>query len=152
MPTYAHKTIGFGVPADMLEPHHYRVNIPRSDIGYVHVTERLACETETIDRAQVHAMRWQEFAGIAQREFNNRLKKQKLATCRWKRGENQVDRLLGKELCVLVWAIEAIGKDRIGLAARNWLALRPEERWWLFGMAAREERWRNALSVALAGK
>ena len=26
--------------------------------------------------------------------------------------------------------------DHIPIAVRNWLALRPEERWWLFGMTA----------------
>jgi len=26
--------------------------------------------------------------------------------------------------------------DPIPIAVRNWLALRPEERWWLFGMTA----------------
>ena len=43
-------------------------------------------------------------------------------------------------------------------ALRNWLSLRPEERWWLFGMAAadgghmndRDHGWRVALRFALA--
>jgi hypothetical protein len=51
-------------------------------------------------------------------------------------GANPVDRLLGKELCVLAWAIEGMDFDHIPIAVRNWLALRPEERWWLFGMTA----------------
>ena len=50
--------------------------------------------------------------------------------------DNLVDHLLGKELCVLAWAIEHLDPDKIPVAVRNWLALRQEERWWLFGMTA----------------
>lgn len=67
-----------------------------------------------------------------------------------------IDRLLGKELCVLVWAIERLDQ-KIRIAVRNWLALRPEERWWLFGMTAiatggigdADKGWRIALRYAL---
>jgi hypothetical protein len=68
-----------------------------------------------------------------------------------------LDRLLGKELCVLAWGIERLHPEKIGIAVRNWLALRPEERWWLFGMTAiatggigdAEKGWRVALRYAL---
>jgi hypothetical protein len=47
--------------------------------------------------------------------------------------------------------------EKIGIAVRNWLALRPEERWWLFGMTAiatggagdADKGWRVALRYAL---
>jgi len=72
-------------------------------------------------------------------------------------GDNPVDRLLGKELCVLAWAIEGMAPENIPIAVRNWLALRPEERWWLFGMTAMStggvhdgnKGWRLALRHAL---
>jgi hypothetical protein len=68
-----------------------------------------------------------------------------------------VDRLLGKELCVLAWAVEHLELEKIPVAVRNWLALRPEERWWLFCMAAMstgglrdgDKGWRLALRHAL---
>jgi len=68
-----------------------------------------------------------------------------------------VDRLLGKELCVLAWAVEQMDTEKIPVAVRNWLALRPEERWWLFGMTATStggimdagKGWRAALEHAL---
>lgn len=68
-----------------------------------------------------------------------------------------MDRLLGKELCVLAWACERLDPEKIGSAVRNWLALRPEERWWLFGMTAvtvdgigdADKGWRVALRYAL---
>jgi len=72
-------------------------------------------------------------------------------------GDTPIDRLLGKELCVLAWAIESLEPEKIGIAVRNWLALRPEERWWLFGMTSiatggigdAEKGWRVALRFAL---
>ncbi|QUV80491.1 DUF3780 domain-containing protein [Chloracidobacterium thermophilum] len=71
--------------------------------------------------------------------------------------KNPVDRLLGEELCVLAWAVERMNLDRIPVAVRNRVALRPEERWWLFGMTAMGtggvldagRGWRAALEHAL---
>lgn len=92
-----------------------------------------------------------------QRDFNARLKEHNLRVSAWKVGENPVDRLLGKELCVLAWAVEGMNMENIPVAVRNWLALRPEERWWLFGMTAMttggindgNRGWRLALRHAL---
>ena len=58
---------------------------------------------------------------------------------------------------MLAWAIEGLDTEKIGTALRNWLSLRPEERWWLFGMTAatvgapndRGRGWRMALRYAL---
>ena len=60
-------------------------------------------------------------------------------------------------MCVLAWAVERLDPEKIGIAVRNWLALRPEERWWLFGMTAMtaggvhdaDKGWRVALRYAL---
>lgn len=65
---------------------------------------------------------------------------------------------LGKELCVLCWAVEEAPVDDIGNALRNWEALAPEERWWLYTMTVattgqamqRGIGWRKALRAALA--
>ena len=73
-------------------------------------------------------------------------------------GVNKVERLLGRELCVLAWAAECTATHLIPNAIRNWVTLRPEERWWLFAMAANitgtsedaDIGWRKALRVALS--
>jgi hypothetical protein len=154
-------TLGFGVPATS-DPHHFKVIIPRSNTGRVQISEYLGLqatsdETAIIDRILLDRMRWTAIRGEAQRAFNARLKAHDLNTSAWKVGENPVDRLLGKELCVLAWAIEHMEMEKIPVAVRNWLALRPEERWWLFGMAAistgsvgdGNKGWRLALRHAL---
>jgi hypothetical protein len=133
-----HPTLGFGVPATS-NPHHFIVEIPRNNTGTVSIVENLGLQSHDhtqslIARVILERTRWTAIRSEVQRAFNVRLKERNLKTSAWKVGANPVDRLLGKELCVLAWAIEGMDFDHIPIAVRNWLALRPEERWWLFGM------------------
>lgn len=159
--SYAHPTLGFGVPATT-DPHHFQVIIPRASSGKVQILEHLGLQAHSdefavIDRVLLERPRWNAIRSEVQRAFNTRLKEHELKTASWKVGENLVDRLLGKELCVLAWAVEGMKMENIPVAVRNWLALRPEERWWLFGMVAMStgrigdgnKGWRLALRHAL---
>jgi len=154
-------TIGFGVPATS-DPHHFKVVIPRANTGKVRISEYLGLQASgdefaVIDRVLLERPRWTAIRSEVQRAFNARLKAHGLKTSAWKVGDNPVDRLLGKELCVLAWAVEEMEMEKIPVAVRNWLALRPEERWWLFGMTAMTtgrmndggKGWRLALRHAL---
>ncbi len=157
----ARPTLGFGVPATS-DPHHFKVIVPRSNAAPVQVSEYLGLqalsdEHSVIDRAVLDRARWTAIRAEVQRAFNARLSAHNLKPSAWKAGDNLVDRLLGKELCVLVWAVEHMEMEKIPVAVRNWLALRPEERWWLFGMTAMstggigdgDKGWRLALRHAL---
>lgn len=159
--TKAHPTVGFGVPVTTA-PHHFIVSISRGTRQPVRITEDLGMHAEgednqVLDRVFLHRPTWTEIANPVKRLFNQRLKAHNLAVSQWKAGENPVDRLLGKELCVLAWAVEELPLEKVGAALRNWLALRPEERWWLFGMTAaaagapedKGRGWRAALGYAL---
>ena len=154
-------TLGFGVPASS-DPHHFKVIIPKANSGKVQISEYLGLQAQSdefavIDRVIIERLRWTSIRAEVQRTFNARLKNHDVKTASWKVGENFVDRLLGKELCVLAWAVENMEIERIPVAVRNWLALRPEERWWLFGMTAMstggikdgDKGWRMALRHAL---
>ncbi|MDP1541035.1 MAG: DUF3780 domain-containing protein [Moraxellaceae bacterium] len=156
-----HATLGFGVPATS-DPHHFKVIIPKANTGKVQISEYLGLQAQSdefavIDRVQLDRPRWTAIRAEVQRTFNARLKNHDVKTASWEVGENVVDRLLGKELCVLAWAVEGMDMEKIPVAVRNWLALRPEERWWLFGMTAMstggindgEKGWRLALRHAL---
>lgn len=158
---YSHQTLDFGVPATS-DPHHFKVIIPRASAGKVQISEYLGLqalsdEFAVIDRLLLKRPRWNTIRSEMQRAFNARLKEHQLKTATWKVGENLVDRLLGKELCVLAWAVESMEMENIPVAVRNWLALRPEERWWLFGITAMStggiadgnKGWRLALRHAL---
>lgn len=154
-------TLGFGVPATS-DPHHFKVLIPKSSTGKVQISEYLglqsaSAETAVIDRVLLDRPRWTAIRAEVQRAFNARLTVHGLKPSAWRIGDNPVDRLLGKELCVLAWAVEQMDAAKIPVAVRNWLALRPEERWWLFGMTAMAtggvmdagKGWRIALQHAL---
>lgn len=156
-----HATLGFGVPATS-DPHHFKVIIPKANTGKVQISEYLGLQAQSdefavIDRVLLDRPRWTAIRAEVQRTFNARLKNHDVKTASWKVGENVVDRLLGKELCVLAWAVEGMELEKVPVAVRNWLALRPEERWWLFGMTAMstggindgEQGWRLALRHAL---
>ena len=90
--------------------------------------------------------------------IQRRLKAAKIRVSRWHTGTNLVDRLLGKELCVLAWAAETAPPEKVPVICSKWAALRPEERWWLFAMTVAEaglpedtqRGWRRALFFALS--
>ncbi len=156
------KTTGFGVPND-IDPHHFVVEIPAARANPVVITEQFGLSggsnglPDSLERCRLNQDAWNVVRKELERVLNDRLKEKKLATSRWKSGKNQVERLLGRELCVLAWAIEAAPKETIPNAVRNWSGLKPEERWWLFAMAAAmtgtsqdvDVGWRKALRVAL---
>jgi hypothetical protein len=101
---------------------------------------------------------WTQIADTARREFNERLKAVKASTGRWITGTTLVDRMLGKELCVLAWAAETANDDQITIICTKWSALRQEERWWLFSVIVAEaglpddtqRGWRRAIFYALS--
>jgi hypothetical protein len=165
------KSQGFGfIPEESV--HHFIVTIQSGKTDHVYISEHffwdeseerrklsLALGNED-DKMRVILPRskWLEIAEPVQIEFNKRLKKNGLATGRWKIGQTPVSRLLGKELVLLAWAIEDADPALIPVAIKNWLGLAPEERWWLFTMtnaatghaiAGRNKGWRKAVRYAL---
>jgi hypothetical protein len=157
------KTIDFGAPTNF-GAHLFRVEIPAARDASVVIVEDYGYRGQEggipRDEERVALKRpvWSGIADIARREFNDRLKAAKVLTGRWHTGTNLVDRLLGKELCVLAWAAETANDDLVPVICSKWAALRPEERWWLFSMtvaesglpADTERGWRRALFHALS--
>ena len=101
---------------------------------------------------------WTKIRDDARRDFNERLKAKKQSTGSWRTGTVKLDRFLGRELCVLGWAAEHATPDECSIICQKWLALRPEERWWLYSKTASEaglhnqtdRGWRKALYCALS--
>lgn len=157
------KTVDFGAP-EGFGAHVFQVLIPAAkkesvviveDYGYRGEEDGIPKEEE---RVVLKRPVWSAIAASARSEFNSRLKAAKIPTSRWRSGTNLVDRLLGKELCVLAWAAETATEEQLPVICSKWAALRPEERWWLFAMTVAEaglpedtERgWRRALFHALS--
>ena len=157
------KTTDFGA-STTFGTHLFRVEIPAARSGSVTITEDYGYRgleggiPGGEERVVLQRMIWSGIADTARREFNDRLKAAKIHTGRWHTGTTLVDRLLGKELCVLAWAAETANQDQIPVVCSKWAALRPEERWWLFAMTAAEaglpndtqRGWRRALFYALS--
>jgi hypothetical protein len=156
-------TVDFGAPRGF-GAHLFRVEIPArrmepvvivEDYGYRGLEGGIPREEE---RAILQRPIWSGIADTARREFNDRLKAARVLVGRWHSGTNLVERLLGKELCVLAWAAETANAGQIPVICSRWAALRPEERWWLFSMTVAEaglsddtqRGWRRALYHALS--
>ena len=163
MPKPAVKFVDFGAP-DHFGAHLFRVEIPAAKVESIMVVEDYGYRGSESgipsdeQRAILPRHVWSAIADTARREFNDRLKVAKVTTGRWHSGINLVDRLLGKELCVLAWAAETANDDQLPVICSKWAALRPEERWWLFAMTVAEaglpedtpRGWRRALFHALS--
>jgi hypothetical protein len=157
------QTVDFGAP-DKFGAHLFRVEIPASRTASVVIVEDYGYRGQEAgvprdeERAVLKRPIWSAIADIARREFNDRLKAAKVTTGRWHTGTNLVDRLLGKELCVLAWAAETANDEQLPVICSKWAALRAEERWWLFAMTVAEaglpedtqRGWRRALFLALS--
>jgi hypothetical protein len=155
-------TIGFGCP-DTTDPHRFEVDIPAGRTGVVSIEEHYGIKAgidglpEVRERCHLPRATWSLIAEDVKRDFNERLRAKKLAASRWIVGVNRVERLLGKELLVLAWAVEKAPLESVPNAIRNWIGLKPEERWWLFTVTAAasglpedsEVGWRKALRFAL---
>lgn len=162
-PKPAPATVDFGAPA-AFGAHVFRVEIPAARGQSVLIVEDYGYRGDSgaipraEDRVVLERRVWSAIADSARREFNDRLKVVRVSTGRWHSGMNLVDRLLGKELCVLAWAAETADDDQLPVICGKWAGLRPEERWWLFAMTAAEaglpedtgRGWRRALFLALS--
>lgn len=94
----------------------------------------LETRPEDILKAELTKERWDELAPAVTAEFNRRLRTEKKPAGRFTAGHNPVERLLGKELLVLLWGAGPAAPEAVPAALRNWLGLRPEERRWLYVM------------------
>jgi len=112
-------------------------------------------------RVSLDRGRWAALAPSFWEEANRRLRANGLATAKLTKSPTKpipVHPSLGKELCVLCWAVEEATIDDIPNALRNWEALAPEERWWLYTMTVattgqamkKGVGWRKALRAAIA--
>jgi hypothetical protein len=117
--------------------------------------------TDTSLRVAITRERWLELAPAFWEEANRRLRANGLPAHKFQKSAAKpvpIHASLGKELCILCWAVEDAPLDDIPNAIRNWEVLAPEERWWLFTMTVATTGqamqkglgWRKALRAALA--
>ena len=158
--------IGFGFNPNESENHFYVIIPPaRDEHDQVLIYERFHWDDEEkqelqskdILKLEVSRHKWTLLADTVANEFNGRLKQDKLPTGRFVLGGVPLEKRFGKELMVLLWAIENNDPSGIPTALRNWLGLQPEERWWLYTITNAstgtindgKRGWRVALRYAL---
>jgi hypothetical protein len=133
------------------------------DLSQSKVTDQLdGNDKDPALRVLIDRNRWLALAPAFWEEANRRLRANGLSTINFQKNPSKpvpVHPSLGKELCVLCWAVEEAQPDLIPNALMNWQALAPEERWWLYTMTVattgqamhhRGLGWRKALRAALA--
>jgi hypothetical protein len=178
--TKVKEIIGFGFdPSE--SKHHFLILIPKIATSKVSIYERFEWGTledenavvlstlslfdepeQKIDqrfdrlKCELSRAKWKEIENAVKTEFNQRLKVNGQKAGSWKQGQNALQRLLGKELTLLCWAIEDCDVKVIPTAIKNWQGLKPEERWWLYtmtnastGEVNTKYGWRTAIRYAL---
>jgi len=158
------QALGFGyIPEET--KHHFFVVIPRSQNQKIAVYERFDWDDSEVQQSdidykslkvRIDKHKWDLVKDPLQQEFNNTVRENNILVGRFKIGEVPIDRLLGKEMVLLLWAIEDSDPKLIPVALKNWLGLSREERWWLFtmtnavtGQADDKRGWRKAIRYAL---
>jgi len=165
-------TIGFGFMPEEAQQHFLVVSSPVTQKKAVAVYERFKWDTNAANQVSelpnspnddkfrlkvtLHNDKWNLVKPAIEAEFNRILKSENKKVSRFKVGQVPVERLLGKEMMVLLWAIEDCEAAVIPNAVKNWLGLTREERWWLFTMtnaatgdADNKRGWRIALRYAI---
>lgn len=174
--TSARRAVGLGFLPDEAR-HGFLIDVPKgttvSDL--ISITEHRGDDLGSIGERRVEApspndpalrvvidrARWHGLAPAFWEEANRRLRANGLPISKFQKNPAKplpVHASLGKELCVLCWAVEDASPDDIPNALRNWEALAPEERWWLFTMTVSTTGqamqkglgWRKALRAAIA--
>jgi hypothetical protein len=166
-----YEMLGFGFMPQENE-HHFLVMIDTAVKGNVIISEQYNYSASDDKRKMDYKLgrfdsslkslmpkvRWNLIAEALQTELNRRLRQHGFRSAKWKIGDNYISRLLGKEMMVLIWAMEEADPGLAEAAIKNWLGLRPEERWWLFTMTNaatgnaindKSKGWRKALRYAL---
>lgn len=129
-------TRGFGVPNDPL-PHQFLVRIAKDHSSPVEIWEDFGAAAvgtagQKLCRVAVPRATWRQVAEGVKSHLNRRLKEKGLKGSRFATGDSRIERILGRELCVLTWAIEDATAEEAAIAFTRWSSHRPEELWWLF--------------------
>lgn len=166
------KTIGFGFDPEEAQQHFLVIaNTPKkgeAEKQSVQVYERFVWDKQDVQTSEIYPNgdykkkiilayeKWEAVKGALTMELNRILKADNKKAGRFLNGQTPVERLLGKEMMVLLWAIEDADPALIPVAIKNWLGFTREERWWLFtmtnaltGEADSKRGWRIALRYAI---
>ncbi|MBQ6482231.1 MAG: DUF3780 domain-containing protein [Anaerolineaceae bacterium] len=157
------KYFGFGMDPEESQNFFY-IKMPSAAEGMVEIWECFEWrdgdfETKPSDilRLMISKARWNAVSKDLGTELNNRLKTDGKPVGKFGKEGTIVEKMLGKEMMVLLWGIENVETRQFQTALRNWLGFLPEERWWLYTMTNAStggindsgKGWRQALRYIL---
>ncbi|WP_044150173.1 DUF3780 domain-containing protein [Candidatus Epulonipiscium viviparus] len=130
--------MGFGFDAKESENHFYLVG----DKKIVEVYERFRwneneqkISKQDVLKVRISRKKWSRVSMAITQTFNMQLKAEGKKGARFLVAGTAIERLYGKELVLLLWAIENVdAAEEIATAVNNWNGLTVEERWWLYTM------------------
>ena len=174
--TATRKSIGLGFLPEEAR-HGFLIDVPKGNAGndVICISEHRGDDLDTSGarenpasspsdpslRVLIDRVRWLALAPGFWEEANRRLRANGLPVAKFQKNPGKpvpVHPSLGKELCILCWAVEEATPNDIPNALHNWEMLAPEERWWLYTMTVATTGqalqkgigWRKALRAALA--
>ncbi|MCH4828062.1 DUF3780 domain-containing protein [Planococcus halocryophilus] len=110
-----------------------------------------------VERARINLMQWAHIKAGVSNFFNHQLRETQWWFSFFITGENYMQNWYGKQLLLLVWAIEDTkDPDEIHRILMNWIKLSEGEQWWLFTVIEETSEelpdrngWRRDLKKAL---
>lgn len=131
-------TRGFGFRESASNGYHFELKVDSS--GGVTLIERFATKkrdeplyhTSRREKCELSPRRWDAVKDAVANEFNRRLKQDGISAGRWLKSSTPLAPAFGKELAVLMWAIDDQDILQIPRMLANWRGLAPEERWWFY--------------------
>lgn len=144
-------------------PHHFAVTMGDKVTIVEHflwlTDEDTPVAKEPSPKAVLDRYRWSRIENTVAEVFNQRMREAGQRPVRWKEGETLLAPYFGKELTLLIWAVEDADPTLIPNMLANWVGLVPEERWWLYSTInatsthpeyGRDRGWRKAIKIAFA--
>lgn len=148
----------FGLIAEHGDSYEFQINTAAGAVCRlvsVVLTERGPRRTEEAD---IPAALWRKIGARVVRELTEGLgeSERTKAAPKLKTGANRLSPLVGRELALLLWALQEEGAaEQLEPILHGWRELAREERWWLYAKAAAPGQrtgigWRRALFHALS--
>lgn len=146
----------FSVP-DVPAPHHVIVEERANNVLFIE--DFGAGSGMILHRAMLPLSVWKMIREDVRKYLNARAKAKGVKACKgWRSGgRTGVDRILGRELIVLIWSLAGADEQGVKAAFRRWSTHRPEDLWYLFQQADVDGRtwdaplvgWRAALPLIM---
>lgn len=146
-------TVDFGV-RDTPGQTWLTISIPNDRKTRIGITTHDPLSNRIMPEFRIDRDIWTVVAPRIEAYLNARLKSANLKASKFRPGENRVERLIGKEVMVLIYALQDAHPDQARKALMGWHDYRPEDLWWISHQIERtgpDGGWRRSILEILTG-